>query len=167
MEEVLELLKICGLYIPNISEYMLSRGETSVARIDGKIVGTRSFRFTSGEYCHVYGLCVHPEYRRRGIGERLCRDAERKMWKRGAKGYVGEANNEHIAQYYVRALGVRICRLSFRGWREGAVPYRKDFKQGGLGDHLLLGVRRLLISFMRMRLIGRAVEFAARRIEKL
>lgn len=164
---VIELLKICGLYIPEGTEYMLGIGRTLVARIGKKIVGTRSFRSTSGPYWHVYGLCVHPDYRRRGIAERLHREAERMMFKEGARGYVGEAASEEVAQYYVRTFGVRICRLSFRAWRTGKVPYRKDFLQKGRVDRGLIAIRRLIIFLMGMRYFGTAFEFAARKIERL
>jgi hypothetical protein len=51
--QVIELLKICGLYIPEVAESMLDRGVTLVARVDGRTVGTRSFRWTSSPYWHV------------------------------------------------------------------------------------------------------------------
>ena len=164
--EVIGLLKKCGIYAPG-AEYMLARGTTLVARYNRRIIGTRSFRKTQGRFYHVYGLCVDTEFRRRGPAERLNRAAEREIYHDGGMGYVGEASSERVAQYYVRTLGVRLCRLSFRAWRRGNIPYKKVFHQGGFADSLMLKMRRFLIFLMKRKGVGRLAEKLARRIERL
>ena len=166
LAEAIEMLKCNDMYLPGM-EGWIQRSTTLVARWEGKVIGMRCFERTSGRYYHVHTLFVRPEYRRRGLGEMLCREAERMMWRQGGAGYVGEAKDEEMAQWYVRTLGVRIRRLSFRGWREGCVPYAKAFRQEGLVDRFLLLVRRMIISCMRVRLVGRVVEGTVRRIEAL
>ena len=163
--EIVEMLKECGEKISPGLRDELSRSTVLVAKVGGRIVGTRSYTKTRGRFYHVHTLFVRPEYRRRGLGEMLCREAQRLMYKEGAEGYFGEARSEKMAQCYVRTLGVRIHRLSFRGWRSGAVPYFKTFTQAGFIDSLALAARRFLLYWMKKRLVGRFAEAVARRIE--
>ena len=163
---VLSILKICKMFNDR-TESRLKYCKTLLARTDGKVVGTRSFRRMRNGYYHVLYLAVHPDYRRRGIAERLCREAERIMYHEGGRGYVGYAISEEVAQYYVRTMGVKLRRLNFRGWNKGNVVYSKEFSQSGRVDGFLLWLRGVFIRLMGIGYIGRPVEGACRNIDPL
>ena len=164
--QVIELLKSSGTYFQGEEEW-LSSSTIVVARHEGRIVGTRCFRRVSPDYFHAYGLCVDPEFRGKGVSMDLFEFSDDIMYREGAKGYVSEALNEELAQYYVRKRGVRICRLSLRGWRSNLVPMKREFCQEGAMDS---GLRRLHDSAVwvmrrrRLRRLSEVLESILRRI---
>ena len=166
MAEVVELLKSCGTYFPGEEEW-LSKSTIVVARHGGRIVGTRCFRRVSKDYFHAYGLCVQPEFRGKGVSMDLFEESDGIMYREGARGYVGEALNEELAQYYVRKRGARICRLSLRGWRSNLVPVKREFRQDGLLDSALKRLHDSMVWVMRrrrLRPLSELVESVLRRI---
>jgi len=169
MPEVIRILKTCGNYFEGEEEW-LARSRTLVARYEGRVIGARSFEKLVNGYYHVYGLCVDPAYRGRGVGADLCRHVEEIVYHEGGVGYIGEALDEELAQFYVRKLGVKICRFSLRGWRSNLVPYRKEFRQEGIGDSIKLSIRRFTLFWIRIRRLRKIVELlesASRRVKQV
>ena len=98
--DVIELLKCCGLYyepcdsVENISNKIDHDKESIlVAEIDGKIVGM-IFLIRDPWASLTYHLCVHEDYRRRGIGKSLLLEAENRIKKicSNIGGYAVESN---------------------------------------------------------------------------
>lgn len=167
MTQIIGLLKLCGTYFLGEEEW-LSKSTIVVARHNGKVVGTRCFRRISDDYFHAYGLCVHPEFRGKGISVDLFEFSDNIMYEDGARGYLGEALNEKLAQYYVRKRGVKICRLSLRGWRNNLVPIKREFRQEGLMDSFLKRVHDSVVWLMKrrcLRWLSELFESASRRIK--
>ena len=157
MDQIIELLKHCGTYFPGEEDW-LAGSTVVVARHGGRIVGTRCFRRISDDYFHAYGLCVHPEFRGKGVSMELFEFSDNIMYKQGARGYVAEALNEELAQYYVRKRGARICRLSLRGWRSNLVPIKREFRQEGGMDSMLRRLHDSAVWVMRRRRLRRLSE---------
>jgi len=74
------------------------------------------FGFTiSGPTAHVIANATHPDFRRRGYGHRVLREAEPIAYARGARWYLGEVRCSNTAQRRI---------LSQLGWVEiGICPH--------------------------------------------
>jgi GNAT superfamily N-acetyltransferase len=167
MQEVIRILKACGNYFKG-EEKWLARSRTLVARHGGRIIGSMSYESSPDGYSHVFGLSVEPGFRGKGVGTRLVRHVEMSIYEEGGRGLTGEALNEELAQFYVRVLGARICRLSLRGWRSNLVPFRKNFRQEGAWDSFKRAIRRFVLFWVRMkhlRILVEILESAARRVK--
>ena len=68
--------------------YLLTKANavTLVTLIRGKIIGACVIAFRKGSgVCRIYNLMVHPEHRRRGLGEGLLEEATKLSIKRGCR----------------------------------------------------------------------------------
>ncbi len=69
-------------------------GSLLVAELDGRVVGTVIVGW-DGWRAGLYRLAVDPSLRRRGIGETLVRDAERRLRELGARRLAAVVIGEH------------------------------------------------------------------------
>jgi len=138
------------------SKYLII-SKVFVARIKGKIVGTMAYsksawlpngklvdapEYRRNKIGYIWGLAVLLEYRRRGIGERLVRKAERDMYLNHFKGWYGNAASEGVAQWYVGKFGARIKRLEPKQLVAPGVYVEKKFYQEGAIEELKKGIRK-------------------------
>jgi ribosomal-protein-alanine N-acetyltransferase len=82
-------------------------------RAGGRLAAYFGFQ-VFGPTAHVISNATHPDFRRRGLGSRVLREAEPVARQRGARWYLGEVRASNAPQRRI------LARL---GWREvGACP---------------------------------------------
>jgi GNAT superfamily N-acetyltransferase len=159
---------------------LLSISTTFVAKIEGKIVGTVSYtnlKESEGEvietpqcrknkmYC-IWGVAVLPKYRNIGIGTNLVHArAEKDMYRKKAKGYIGNAFPEEVAQWWARRFGVRLRGLALDRLMTFGVPFEKRFSQDGFFENLKTEFRKD-ISYLLGRTYTRAKTALLRKVQK-
>lgn len=114
--------------------YKLAGDLFLVAREGRRVVGYAVGLIRKGRVGHVVSIAVVPEYRRRGIGERLLKELLRKFEERGcerARLEVGVTNEAAIKLY--RKLGFKIVRKIERYYRDGEDCYVM-YRELGTGE---------------------------------
>lgn len=113
-DKVRELFKLCHLDMPEPPPFWYFAHPTLVVDLDDKIIGSTSFTVTvaPGFGSTLYGkdLCVHPEYRGKGIAE--CLHAARLTigQRVGATIFMGatDKNNKKMASI-LKKSGMHEC----------------------------------------------------------
>ena len=70
---------------------------------DGTLVGFVNVAWDGGVHASLFDTCVHPDYRRRGIGTALVRRAAAEAARRGAR-WLHVDFESHLTEFY-RACG--------------------------------------------------------------
>lgn len=124
LPQVLELLRSCNLEpmapspaVPHPERTTIVVENTAVAVAGGRVVGVLSFILLSPTEAEGASLAVYPEYRGRGIRERLVYANRREMHERGIRKAYTETDSPEHARWLL-AHGGRIV---------GTVPKRHPF----------------------------------------
>lgn len=114
--EPLSLRGLLRLWLMPVTHYLVIRHERRVAAY----IGFQMF----GPAAHTISMCVHPDFRRRGLGQLIQRTADRVASGLGAYWFTGEVRVSNTAQIkMLTALGwetVGVCP-GFFGNGEAAV----------------------------------------------
>ena len=102
--------------------------------IDGNWVGGKAGR--RDKHAYVANLAVHPDFRRRGIAERLMVEAEGRAREFGCKWAVLHVDERNaVGKQLYRKLGYRL--VAKQGWWEGLVEGRRE------GERLVMLVKKV------------------------
>lgn len=63
--------------------YLNGRGEFLLGEVDGRVVAMGAFRETSGALAEIKRMRVHPDWQRRGFGQQLLTELERRARELG------------------------------------------------------------------------------------
>jgi len=110
------LLDMIGaLSFPNVVRYKARIGDQIVGFIAGEVKGTTRTGW-------IATLCVHPEYRRKGIGEELLRLCEQEMQMPRIRLTVRESNQGAIMLYETHGYyKVNRWKNYYKGGEDGIV----------------------------------------------
>ncbi|HHY36804.1 MAG TPA: ribosomal protein S18-alanine N-acetyltransferase [Firmicutes bacterium] len=131
LEEVLALERLCFSNPWSYEAYRFELEDNQLADylvvLDaGRVVGYGGMWLIMDE-AHVTNIAIHPQYRRRGLGELLLRCLMTRAYVRGARRMTLEVRrSNHIAQRLYEKLG-------FRG-----IGYRKDYYSDNGEDALIM-----------------------------
>lgn len=164
-DEMIRVLRACFPIQESPEEIKrnLSISRNFLAKANGEIIGTMSYTkseivngkitdmplYRREQMCITHGLAVLPKYRRRGIAERLVREAERDMCRNHIKGYIGNAASEEVAQWFVCKFGVRIKRLEVRHLTAVGVFIEKRFRQESSFEEVKKRVKQVVSPFLK------------------
>ena len=111
-----------------------SRRVVGAVTIDGNWVGGKAGR--RDKHAYVANLAVHPDFRRRGIAERLMVEAEGRAREFGCKWAVLHVDERNaVGRKLYGKLGYRL--VAKQGWWEGIVEGRRE------GERLVLMVKKV------------------------
>lgn len=116
-------------FLGEIQNIGLSHPMVAAARPDGGIVGYVLY-WLVGDEMQVNNMAVHPDWRRRGLGERILRAALDEARQRGAATAVLEVreSNQAARTLYERKLGF------------GFLAVREDYYTNPTEDAVVLGL---------------------------
>ena len=92
----------CGVFVPQVSHVVVDRRRREVVAL---VLGSR----VSAQCGHITQICVHPDYRRRGLARQLLRVAAQQFQRLGMTELtltVTEANTRAIELYQSEEYGV-------------------------------------------------------------
>lgn len=115
-----QLLKDTGLYYKSLDKKNIFKKKIEhdpdsiiIAEYNKKIVGTVFVIYDPWNSC-IYHLGVHPDYRNKGIGNKLMDEAEKRLKAKGIEKitlFVDEENHKAIEFYKKRSW--KICNKNF------------------------------------------------------
>lgn len=138
LEEVLALEKLCFSNPWSRQAYLFELENNRlahyvVAEEDGKVIGYGGMWILMDE-AHLTNIAVHPDYRRRGVGELILRTLMAKAYTLGARRMTLEVRqSNYAAQRLYKKLG-------FVG-----VGYRKGYYTDNQEDALIMWNDKLLL----------------------
>jgi N-acetylglutamate synthase-like GNAT family acetyltransferase len=97
-----------GPQVPDPERTGLDLDRTFVAVAGGGIVGVASFIVLGEGWAETASLAVHPDWRGKGVGERLQRARLAEMKALGIRHVRTEADRPETIAWYVRKFGYRI-----------------------------------------------------------
>ena len=109
-EELKKLLEICELFDKSYDkkekfDNKKPKGSIIICEEDNKIIGCVIFTY-DGWDSSIYRLCVHPHYRRKNLGTRLLKEAEKRLKKlRADVCQLGFKINEKDKEKFYKKMG--------------------------------------------------------------
>lgn len=104
--EILEIMKTANMHrVPSPEMPELDWRCLFVARISGKIVGAAGYKVISPTEAKTTLMCVHPEYRRFGIGKALQEKRMLALCDQGIKTLITNADIPETIAWYKRHFG--------------------------------------------------------------
>lgn len=111
----------------NIEKIYLKEGDFILGEVEGKVVATGAFKKRSEEVAEVKRMRVDPEYQRRGFGQAILKELEKRVIERGYKKMVLDTSeNWTKARNLYEKNGYKEIGRKIRSLRYHAVFYEKD-----------------------------------------
>ena len=113
--------------LDHISEIYFDKGEFLVGEIDGNIVAMGALKKISDEIGEIKRMRIHPDFQKKGLGQRLYDELEKKARKLGYKTLQLDTTvNQTPAQRFYLKNGYTEIRREKEGWPIETIFYSKN-----------------------------------------